>query len=202
VTALSLRETAPSLRAPEPRLRIARLAVALGVAIAACDRPEAQATRTDAAAQAEHAPSAPLPATAAPAAADTVERWAGSYASEAGTLSLPPEIKATWKPTEVPSGLGDGTLAFTVDRASGQTIGTVEGPLGPATLAGVARDGKVSATVARRDPRDHGFVGTLVGTLGHDKGEGTMKLSPAEGGAIRSATFTVAPATRPDGAAR
>jgi hypothetical protein len=199
VTALSFCVTARLLRVPGPRLCAVRLAFALGGAVAGCDRPGAQATSTDASVEAARAPSEPAHAKPAAAPTDTVEHWAGSYASEAGALSLPPEIKATWKPTEIPSGLGDGTLAFTVDRANGQTVGTLEGPLGPATLAGVARDGKVSATVARKDPRDHGFVGTLVGTLGHDRGDGTMKLSPAEGGAIRSATFTVAP-ERPDAA--
>jgi hypothetical protein len=59
-------------------------------------------------------------------------------------------------------------------------------------LTGLAAEGKVTATIARKDPKDRGFAGTMIGTLGIDKGEGTMNVSLPEGGAIRAATFVLA----------
>jgi hypothetical protein len=125
---------------------------------------------------------------------DTAETWRGTYKSAAGGLYLPPEIKASWKPTETPAGIGEGSLSFTVSPGEGRVRGELEGPLGPATITGLVADGGLTATVARKEPRDHGFAGTMIGNLGHDKGEGALKLSLAEGGAIRTGTFVVSPA--------
>jgi hypothetical protein len=109
----------------------------------------------------------------------------------AGTLYLPPELKVSWKPSETNAGIGEGTVSMTVDPSNGRLRGDLDGPLGPAALVGLAADGKLTATVARKDPRDRGFAGTMVGTLGTDRGEGTLNVSLAEGGAIRSATFVL-----------
>jgi hypothetical protein len=80
---------------------------------------------------------------------------------------------------------------MTLDPVTGRVRGLLEGALGPAVFTGLSADGKLAATIVRKDPGDHGFAGTLAGTIGADKAEGTMSLSPAEGGAIRSATFAL-----------
>jgi hypothetical protein len=82
-------------------------------------------------------------------------------------------------------------MTLEIDAATGRAVGTVEGPLGPAIVDGVVRDGKLTATILRKVPSDHGFSGTLLGTVERDAAEGSMNLSSAEASAIRSATFTL-----------
>jgi hypothetical protein len=129
-------------------------------------------------------------ATATPA----ISSWEGSYTSVAGGITLPKDVK--WKVPESPSGLGDGKIALTVDSASGRVLGTVDGPLGPATLHGLASDGRLTATVARQDPSDHGFIGTLAGEVIDGGAHGTMNLALAEVSAVRNATFHLSPMSR------
>ena len=71
--------------------------------------------------------------------------------------------------------------------------GTVDGVLGPATVDGVAVDGKITATVAREDPADQGFTGTLSGRRGDATAQGTMNVAHADVSAVRNATFELAP---------
>jgi hypothetical protein len=159
--------------------------------LCACGRghadPVVGAEPIEAAALAIASASASPPATAGSAPAS----WRGTYKSVASTLYIPPELKVSWKPSETTSGIGDGTLSMTVDPDTGRVRGELGGPLGPASLAGFAAGGKLTATITRKDPTDRGFAGTMVGTLGPDQGEGTMNVSLAEGGAIRSATFVL-----------
>jgi hypothetical protein len=82
---------------------------------------------------------------------------------------------------------------FTVDPATSRVVGTLEGPLGPANIDGLAWDGKVTATIARNDPADRGFTGTLMGSIGTDHVDGTMNVALAEADAIRTAAFTLSP---------
>ena len=56
---------------------------------------------------------------------------------------------------------------------------------------------KVTATIARTDPSDRGFTGTLVGLIGADHVDGTMNVSLAEADAIRTATFALSPDAAP-----
>jgi hypothetical protein len=133
------------------------------------------------------AKSAPTPA----ASAAGVTKWKGGYKSVAGSFVLPKDVK--WKVPDSPAGIGDGTIALTIDAGTGRVQGTIDGPLGPATVDGLAVGGKVTANVARTDPTDHGFTGTLQGTLG-DSLQGTMNLAQADVTAVRNATFDLAPA--------
>jgi hypothetical protein len=87
-------------------------------------------------------------------------------------------------------------MAMTVDPASHRILGAIEGTLGPATIDGYADEGTVTATVARQDPSDRGFTGTLLGVIAHGTVTGTIHLALAEASAIRTATFTLAPAPR------
>jgi hypothetical protein len=123
--------------------------------------------------------------------------WTGTYKSAAAPLYIPrdaPNAKewngVKWEGDNSPDGIGDGALEVSIDLVSGQVTGTLDGPLGPATLTGLVADKQFSAKVARKD-QDRGFTGTAVGSAGDDKIEGTMRLSTAEGNVIRSATFTL-----------
>jgi hypothetical protein len=120
--------------------------------------------------------------------------WQGTYTSSAGVLYIPPDWKdVRWKVKETSVGLGEGTLEIQIDSTTGRVLGTLAGPLGPATIAGLALDGRLTATIARRDPDDEGFAGTLVGAIAHDRAEGTMKVALPTAGAIRSAAFSLSP---------
>jgi hypothetical protein len=137
--------------------------------------------------------SAPLNPTAA-AATGTLVAWRGSYKSTAGVLYVPADWKNVhWTVKESLAGIGEGTIALTVDPVSGRVLGTLDGPLGPATVDGFASDRKLTATIARKDPTDQGFIGTLIGSLGGEHAEGTMNVSPAEASAIRTVKFTLSP---------
>ncbi|MDP9001988.1 MAG: hypothetical protein M3O46_17985 [Myxococcota bacterium] len=124
----------------------------------------------------------------------TRSAWRGSYKSAAGALYVPPDWKNVhWNVKDDGAGIGEGIIALHIDPLSGRVLGTVEGPLGPAVLEGLAADGKLTASIARKDPADQGFKGTLVGAIADDHAEGTMNVSPAEANAIRTATFMLVP---------
>jgi hypothetical protein len=101
-----------------------------------------------------------------------------------------------WSGVESQAGIGDGTMTLQIDAATGRVLGAVDGPLGPAVVDGVVFDGKLSASIVRKVPSDHGFSGTLLGSVDRDVAAGSMNLSSAEANAIRSATFTLSPAVR------
>jgi hypothetical protein len=143
-------------------------------------------------AQESSAPSAPLASTTGSTSTHATG-WHGTYKSTAGDVYVPPDWKNVhWTVKESTAGIGEGAIAFTVDGATGRAVGTLEGPLGPATIEGFVANGKLTATIARKDSTDQGFTGTLVGVLG-ERCEGTMNLSPAEANAVRTVTFALAP---------
>jgi hypothetical protein len=177
-------------------MRRARLHLCLVLA-AACSKaptgesPPSPATGS-ATASASPAASAGPAASVAPAAVPTgATSWKGSYKSAPGTIVLPKDVK--WKVPETTAGIGEGTISLTVDRATGRVRGKVDGVLGPATVDGVAVDGKLTATVAREDPADQGFAGTLSGDVGSSSTQGTMNVALADVSAVRNATFDLAP---------
>jgi len=169
--------------------------------VIACDKPSADATQpplsTSAAVASSSARTAAStsPAPVSPAAAQS---WRGTYKSAASTLTVPPDYKKThWSDTQTTAGIGDGPLALTVDGASGHVSGTVDGPLGPATVDGVVTDGKLAATLRRKDPSDQGFTGTLLGSIAGDHLEGTMNVTLGLASALRTATFTLTAGAAP-----
>jgi len=182
-------------------MRCARGAWALSLACA-CSRsttlPDAGVEVREAAAMTSALPSVP-PAESTSAAPEV---WRGTYRSMAGTLYVPAELKVSWKPTDATAGIGEGTLSLTADPRTGRVRGDLDGPLGPAAVSGLVTDGKLTATIARKDPSDHGFAGTMIGTVGPDGGDGAMNVSLAEGGAIRTATFVVSAGGSPVGTPR
>ncbi|HXN30864.1 MAG TPA: hypothetical protein VN894_03340 [Polyangiaceae bacterium] len=137
---------------------------------------------------------APAPVPNATAPPHTTGAWRGTYKSSAGSLYIPPDWKDVhWKVKDTGAGIGEGAIAIQVDPASGRIVGTLEGPLGPAKIDGLGSDGRLTAAIARKDPADEGFTGTIVGTISNDRVEGTMYVSPGEASAIRTATFTMSP---------
>ena len=131
------------------------------------------------------------PAPTAPAVASSGV-WKGSYKSVAGTVTIPASLKAgTWTNAETTVALGEGTLALTVDPATNRVSGAVEGPLGPASVAGFFADGGVTATIRRSDPADQGFTGTLEATASAAGLQGTMNGALGQASAVRTATFTL-----------
>jgi hypothetical protein len=159
----------------------------------ACDKPQADTHPV-----ATSTPSSAPPAASATAPARAAVAWGGSYKSTSGELYIPPDWKSVhWTVKETSAGIGEGTIALTVDAASGRVQGMLEGPLGPARIDGLASDGKLTATIVRRDPADKGFTGTLIASLGGDRGEGTMNVALAEASALRAVTFTLSPEGAP-----
>lgn len=131
----------------------------------------------------------PPPATAARPTGPT--GWKGGYKSVPGAIVLPKDV--SWKVPETAAGVGEGTIALTVDPATGRLQGKIDGVLGPATVDGLASDGKIAATISRVDPADHGFTGTLTGDIGDAGARGTMDLALADVSAVRNATFELSP---------
>jgi hypothetical protein len=126
----------------------------------------------------------------APTGAD--DHWHGTYKSASGELYIPPDWKnVRWNVKETPSGIGEGAMTLSVDPSSGRALGSLDGPLGPGIVDGLLSEGKLTAIVARKDPADQGFTGTLVGSMSGDHAEGTMSLSLAEASAVRRATFAL-----------
>jgi hypothetical protein len=134
-------------------------------------------------------------ATTAPASSNVAatRAWKGAYKSAAASLTVPPDTsKVHWSDTQSAAGIGDGTLTVTIDGASGRVTGEIAGPLGPASVEGLAVDGKVTASVRRKDPTDRGFTGTLVGSIAGERLDGTMSVSLGQASALRGATFSLA----------
>jgi hypothetical protein len=52
----------------------------------------------------------------------------------------------------------------------------------------------VTATVARKNPEDRGFAGTLFGSMEGERLAGTLSVSTGEASSIRTADFALAPA--------
>jgi hypothetical protein len=177
-----------------------RLACVTLLVLAACSKssgdvaPSASASAS-AGASTSSAAAAPSSAasTASSGGAAASSSWSGKYKSEAAAITVPPEWKKVhWSDTKSTEGIGEGAMTLAIDGSTGHVTGTLDGPLGPATLDGASAEGTVSATLVRKDPGDHGFGGTLLATVTGDKLDGTMNLSLGTGGVVRTATFSLA----------
>jgi hypothetical protein len=188
-------------------MKRAALLALLG-ALAACDRPSGGSPAPVASALVASSSGAPsavalvASSSAAPSRGSApptpTQSWHGAYKSAASALTVPPDWKKVhWSDTQSTAGIGDGTMALTVDGASGHVSGLVDGPLGPATLDGVATDGNLVATLRRKDPSDQGFAGTLLGAITADHVEGTMNVSLGLATALRTATFRLSAGANP-----
>lgn len=162
---------------------------------AACGRPSSGAGEA-----ADSGLQAPVTtaASAAPEAGspkpEVLHSWRGTYKSAAASLDVPADFAKTWAHKDPGGGTGDGTMTLAVDGATGRASGTLDGPLGPALVAGDVSGGTFTAAVRRKDPTDRGFTGTLRATVTADRIDGTMTLASADGAMQRTATVTLTPA--------
>lgn len=167
------------------------LGVALVCVLAGCSKPE-----TGAAPVASVSVAAPVVAPSASGSGTgtgtAVASWTGKYASTPGTLFVPDGGEwsyVKWRGDESKDGLGEGTLALEITGT--QVTGTLDGPLGPATVRGIVDGTQVTGWIERKTASDMGFSGTLIGTLGATL-EGTMRLSVHDAHIIREAKFSLA----------
>jgi hypothetical protein len=192
------------------RARVAELLLGLAatagaLAPAGCSKNPADANQNAAveahadAGSARNATATETPANGAasgPPAASS--EWHGSYESVPGTLYIAPQLKGVkWVVPETNAGLGAGTITLEVDRGTGRIRGAVDGPLGPATVDGYADGPTLSATVARKDPTDRGFTGTLAARQDDAGVSGTLNVALAEVSAVRTAAFHLTPQAVP-----
>lgn len=134
---------------------------------------------------------------AAPAGAKHAAHvYEASYKVTAGTMYIPTSkdwSSAKFKNDDT-SLLGDGSLTLEVDGDDMVTGSTSTGPLGAGVITGRVENKTLTATLRRKDPKDMGLTGTMVGSF-TDKGlEGTMQLADATSSAVRVGTFNAPPA--------
>jgi len=158
------------------------------VLVVACTKPQASESKPAPSASASAAAAAP--ASARPAGP---VRYAGTYTSNPADLYVPdaePYKGFKFRGEDAGVALGEGKIQLTVDP-SGSVTGTVEGPLGAATLTGVAADGGVTFHVAPNDPKaDLAFSGTGTGEVSATAAKGSMQLSSWRANILREASFT------------
>ena len=164
------------------------------VVVVACKRDVAPAP----------APSASVTTPPAPSAADVSSRieYAGTYAASPGTLYVPDAAGFEgfkYRGDDAGVAVGGGTLSFTVATDGGGLVGEMEGPLGPATLSGVASGHALTFQVTPAQASVLQFTGTGTGVVDGGAVSGEMHLSSWHGNVLRDATFQVAspPAQRP-----
>jgi hypothetical protein len=174
-------------------MRSRPFAVTAIISVASCRGDLAGSAHPDADSGSARVPAAPVEAAAlVPNQRSSTQipgSWHGSYKSQSGTLYVPADWKSVhWNVPESSAGLGDGTIRLTLEPA-GRVHGTIEGPLGPAVVAGFAADGSLTASVQPQNPANRGFCGTLMGSVVDGRLEGTIHVSPAVADAVRVATF-------------
>jgi hypothetical protein len=118
--------------------------------------------------------------------------YAGTYVAERGTLYIPDA--AAWngvslRPDDA-GATGEGAITLTIEPDGGALTGTLEGPLGPATLNGFAEDAGITFQIAPKEKTDLAFRGT--GTAAIDAGvvSGEMHVSSWRANVLRDATFS------------
>ena len=175
--------------APASR-RVLVLAPVLAIAAAAC-KPSgggSTAAGSDGAAASATVAAATASSAAAPAAPVT---WTGTYKSTAGTIYVPDGgewANTKWRGDPGTDGVGDGTLTI-VAAPNGDVTGTIDGALGPGTVAGRLDGDALSATVRAKT-----FTGTLTATKASTGAvEGSLHAaSTYDAHLLRDATFSLA----------
>jgi hypothetical protein len=136
--------------------------------------------------------------TAKPAGGSPVAAQAASYG---GTYSVAPasyyipeakDYASVKQAKDDPSKhVGEGTLTLAVE-SDGRVTGTVDsGPAGPSVIDGRLFDGEIRGTVRRKEPKDQGLTGTLLGKQSGDAVEGKLSLSEANAAIVREGKFSL-----------
>jgi hypothetical protein len=162
------------------------------------DAPATSSLASGSAAHGASSAAPPASVASAPTGSAALSAWTGKYKSAAGSLYIPRDAPngkqwkdVKWQGDDSKEGLGEGTITLAIEGR--HVSGTLDGPLGPALLEGdVSTEGALTAHVARKDPGDGGFTGTITATLHGAAVEGTMNLSLARANVIRTATFSLA----------
>jgi len=168
---------------------VRRAALALLCALAACKSEPTKTTAPSASASAAPVVSA----SAAPSASAATGHYVGTYEAKPGELFVPDggEYQGFKFRGDADAGaLGPGTLSFGVDPATGVLSGELEGPLGPATITGVAREGSLSFHLTPRDDSAMEFRGTATGTFDGGAATGQIQASSWHANVLREASFT------------
>jgi hypothetical protein len=169
---------------------VKRLALAL-LTLLACSKPSPQANDAAPAVSV----SASASAASAPKPAPGPVTYAGTYTSAPGTLFVPDGGEwsgVKWRGDDASDGLGAGEITLTIDPVTHRADGTVEGPLGSATLAGVLEGDTLTAKISRKVATDGGESGVLLAKLSGDKLDGSIRTSSANANVIRTATVSLA----------
>jgi hypothetical protein len=128
-----------------------------------------------------------------------LSRWTGTYDSKAGSIHVPDGGEWAgfkWRGDDAGDGIGEGSLSLTLDPGSGTVTGAADGVIGPVLLSGTVEEGRVTASVRRKEPSDRGLTGTLVAAQTGDRMEGTMRLSFGDAHLLREVSFRLAEASR------
>jgi hypothetical protein len=118
--------------------------------------------------------------------------YAGTYDAERGTLYVP-DAEA-WKgvglrPDDA-GATGEGAITLTIDPDGGALTGTLEGPLGPATLNGVTQENAMTFQVSPKEKTELAFRGTGTASIDGGAITGEMHLSSWRANVLRDATFS------------
>ena len=118
--------------------------------------------------------------------------YRGSYTATPGALYVPDggEWGGVKFRGDDAGALGEGTITLTIDRDAGTLSGELQGPLGPATLGGVAQDDSLTFHVAPRNPSDLAFSGTGTGAIKSGSATGELHVSSWRANVLRDATFS------------
>jgi hypothetical protein len=172
-----------------------------GAAVAAACTPNgAPSTLAAEAGGIDASASVPGTAPSAGAAQKEASRWAGTYKSVAASIYVPDAAEWSgfkWRGADAGEGLGEGPISLTVDARTHLVSGAAGGPIGDVILTGTDDDGRLVASVRRKDARDQGLTGTLVAVPSPDHIDGTMRLSYGDAHIVREATFHLTTAAPP-----
>jgi len=183
---------------PPVPLRFAASAALLAALLGACSKPSADSSGSAPAASGSAASSGgrtgAASATPSAAPAPTAVAWTGTYTSAPGSLYV--HDGGEWKGVhfrgdDASTGLGEGTLALTVDQKTHRVSGEGAGPLGDVVLTGAVTGDELTFSVLRKDGQDRGLTGTGAGKVSEGSLAGTMRLSRGDAHVIREATFSL-----------
>ena len=158
------------------------------VALAACGKHDAPSAPLDATAGPSASSSPSASASAAPQGPST---WSGTYKSVVGSIYVPDGgewANTKWRGDPGEDGVGAGTLTLTATPA-GDVKGTLDGVLGPATVAGKLVGDELTASISGQT-----FTGTLDAKRGSTGAlDGTARAaSTFNAHFLREATFSLA----------
>lgn len=106
--------------------------------------------------------------------------------------TLDPTVKVKpWTSDDGKRGSGEGQLAIEVGPG-GEVTGELRGPLGPASVHGIAEGERLLARIVPREEGESAFGGTVEGTLAGGELTFTIRASDGAAETVRKAAGTLA----------